>query len=617
LAQSMKIRAKNAVSFFAYKAKILANLIMKGLKGKDEFTPIIHWFETILNYKEKIVTMINTDATHTTMHLFLGVIKPGLVSKSYEVAALSVKIFTKMSLLFHEKFLLDWAYEWFVSDDGALQTSVHAIKRHADLKPKIFKMFKLIAIEDNFVNLLQKFREKFNKNEEFYPFLHEVLTPMLVDNEIICEIKKSNLDSKWIEKISNDLLKQVEYDAGVYYGICFIVDWWEFKGEEFDRCHSCSNEELLGAITHYIVDIEKSKKYFGHKTKSASELCPIPNANGKISFITQLFRLYDVLCAHEEFSGLKKRLFTTFFEIIFIYGLCETIRDFVCYQLNDYLKTQELELTNEIAIYLKFMKRYSTANKSLNFIDLQFLQNMIVYSTIPVKYSAPLFDSLTAIFFMNINTASVISDLMAILASRYISENKIKQYCVMLAKISLNKYLGLEKKRRKPLGYFEGFYIDGESNVSKEVTNEMVNLQKKALIIKFLNEIIQIEDPSVNKNMKWLIIYTNLLYKNHLKDKNLGLRSMPNNKGMMFLLNYYGDPEKLIAQNEIEAEFKIVTGAVASLEDVFKELDIAPQVEYCTSIHAKNLNLHYMKSQMSKERMYQLAMKRGVKADPR
>jgi len=40
--------------------------------------------------------MINQDPSHTTMYMFLGVIKPGLISKSYDVAKMAVKLFTKM-----------------------------------------------------------------------------------------------------------------------------------------------------------------------------------------------------------------------------------------------------------------------------------------------------------------------------------------------------------------------------------------------------------------------------------------------------------------------------------------------------------------------------------------
>lgn len=79
-------------------------MIIKGLKGPDEFTPLINWYQTLLDHRDKIVIMIQSDQSHTTMHLFLGIIKPGFVSKSFEVAKLAIEIMTKMCKIFHDKF---------------------------------------------------------------------------------------------------------------------------------------------------------------------------------------------------------------------------------------------------------------------------------------------------------------------------------------------------------------------------------------------------------------------------------------------------------------------------------------------------------------------------------
>ena len=71
-------------------------------------------------------------------------------------------------------------------------------------------------------------------------------------------------------------------------------------------------------------------------------------------------------------------------------------------------------------------------------------------------------------------------EYMAILAEKYIGETKMKEYCVLISKIALNKYLALERKRRKPIGYFANYQIDPQATASKDIVNEMVNLQKKS-----------------------------------------------------------------------------------------------------------------------------------------
>lgn len=44
LSQCLKLQPKNTVTFFAHKAKILGNLIIKGLRKNNDFSPISEWF---------------------------------------------------------------------------------------------------------------------------------------------------------------------------------------------------------------------------------------------------------------------------------------------------------------------------------------------------------------------------------------------------------------------------------------------------------------------------------------------------------------------------------------------------------------------------------------------
>ena len=82
-----------------------------------------------------------------------------------------------------------------------------------------------------------------------------------------------------------------------------------------------------------------------------------------------------------------------------------------------------------------------------------------------------------------------------------------------------------------------------------------------------MKEFIYLEDEAIKEHIKMLLVYTNLLYKNHLKSKNLGIRDTPNNKGIISLLAIYGDTDKIIQKNEVEAEYRFITGQVSTLED--------------------------------------------------
>lgn len=82
---------------------------------------------------------------------------------------------------------------------------------------------------------------------------------------------------------------------------------------------------------------------------------------------------------------------------------------------------------------------------------------------------------------------------------------------------------------------------------------------------------------------------------------------MPNSKALVAALSLFGDPDEIIAKEEIEAEFRIRSGDMYGSE----EGDLMGQSQ------GNPRNLQLMKQKMSKERIYMLAMKRGVKADPK
>lgn len=84
---------------------------------------------------------------------------------------------------------------------------------------------------------------------------------------------------------------------------------------------------------------------------------------------------------------------------------------------------------------------------------------------------------------------------------------------------------------------------------------------------------------------------------------------MPNSKALVAALSLFGDPDEIIAKEEIEAEFRIRSGEMFGTED-------GDQMGLSES-QGNPRNLQLMKQKMSKERIYMLAMKRGVKADPK
>lgn len=132
-------------------------------------------------------------------------------------------------------------------------------------------------------------------------------------------------------------------------------------------------------------------------------------------------------------------------------------------------------------------------------------------------------------------------------------------------KVSLNRYFNLEKKRKRPIGTLTSTAINPSevalNRVTKELFSEYQLAQRRALIIELLKEVYYLDNAKINKEMKGLLVFTNLLYKNYLKEKDLGLKKMPENKGLYAVLSLFGDADEIIEKEELDAEYKIMNGA--------------------------------------------------------
>ena len=86
--------------------------------------------------------------------------------------------------------------------------------------------------------------------------------------------------------------------------------------------------------------------------------------------------------------------------------------------------------------------------------------------------------------------------------------------------------------------------------------------QKRAQIIEILKEIIQMKEERVNEPLKLFILHQNLFLKQEKKRKD--------NKGLMYLLSLYGDPEAIVLAYDKEKGFKAKTKEELEEEEAAK-----------------------------------------------
>lgn len=101
-ADALKMRVSSVVPLFAGGGKVLANLIVKGVKYEG-FKGLVDWFALLAKEASHIFEMALMDDSWSTLRMFFSTIKPGLISKSPEVAELALGLFLRLFVLLKEK----------------------------------------------------------------------------------------------------------------------------------------------------------------------------------------------------------------------------------------------------------------------------------------------------------------------------------------------------------------------------------------------------------------------------------------------------------------------------------------------------------------------------------
>lgn len=95
---------------------------------------------------------------------------------------------------------------------------------------------------------------------------------------------------------------------------------------------------------------------------------------------------------------------------------------------------------------------------------------------------------------------------------------------------------------------------------AKEIFAEFQLAQRRGLIVELIKCFYWLQVEAVNLELKSLLVFTNLMYKSFLKEKDLGLKKLPNSPALVSVLAFYGDAEEIIEKEELDAEFKLMSG---------------------------------------------------------
>lgn len=363
------------------------------------------------------------------------------------------------------------------------------------------------------------------------------------------------------------------------------------KGLDFTGTSTFTEEDIIDSLAAYILKMKGTSKL-----KDTFRFY-IYNNQMKIIVLTQLFRVFaksvekpyetpaDMLVSEkdkeEEKERLKqyrahsKELSSTLLAIFveFIYENLENnpIREFILENLGPFIKKKLVSFEPYFLDYLKKMLEFIGLNNSLNLFDMNFMLMVINGSVFDVKKSMAILDSLVNLFFLSIPQARFLLMCINTIMNKIPKHEAVVLYhqvlikfCLDTTRIALNRYITLEKKRRRPLGFLKTIKIDAKDKSlnrnAKEILGEFQLAQRRALIVELIKCFYWLGIEPVNLELKGLLVFANLMYKNHIKEKDLGLKKLPNSKAICSILTFYGDPDEIVEKEELDAEFKLMSG---------------------------------------------------------
>ena len=321
-----------------------------------------------------------------------------------------------------------------------------------------------------------------------------------------------------------------------------------------------------------------------------------------ISAVTQLFRLF------EHFSETKNAyapvLYKTLTFILFENYNNANFRNLILLNFRQILGSIDgIPIGVIVESLVKQLQQNENTNYNINVPDVEFLETLAKHPKLGLKHSIQLLDIFAKIYLNNIVFAPIAGKCMMHIFTNFISSEPLQEYVVKFVKISLAIFFTSEKSKRpkeKILPRYNNKHVNSSPVVSnQELEQEIINSQRRALIIEAVKNVVGLESQWVNKKIKTLILFTY---------HQLKIVTKTENKGVLALISLFGQPEDVIAQFEEDLEREASTTSPSrgsggeDLDDInfFKELGIVKK-----------------KKKIDKSQAYDLAHLKKIRADPK
>jgi len=158
-------------SLLAEKNKYLSQMLLQGLKGN--FNSILKWLQFLDLNSSHLISLIKSD--EESINIVLDTLRPGLLSKSNDVALWTYRLLLKLIEELFELNLQPVIWNWFCKDSGGLSTCLLSLKKHTNVNDYIGTLFVMLG-KDNISELLtMELKKNISDNLEYINLIHGFL----------------------------------------------------------------------------------------------------------------------------------------------------------------------------------------------------------------------------------------------------------------------------------------------------------------------------------------------------------------------------------------------------------------------------------------------------------
>lgn len=275
----------------------------------------------------------------------------------------------------------------------------------------------------------------------------------------------------------------------------------------------------------------------------------------QLTALTLLFRLLENFAAERNPYApiIYKTLTFSFIENHSNIDVREYIMHNFC---TIFQRSHSIPVSIVIEPLIKQLQKADMSSYSLNVFDFTFFNVIAAHSRLSLKNAIQFLDVLAKIYLNDVTFAHSAMPPIIKIVSRFIEEDSMQEYVQKLSKIALAMYYSSVKKRKsKDINIKKFIYLQekdelfaGPNTLTPEMEQEILNAQKRALIIEILKSFINMHSEGLNARLKALLVHTN---------KQIKLYTRFDNKGIKYLLAIFGDPDEIIREFENEVSHDV------------------------------------------------------------